>query len=55
MLEDVIRKVPCANKRALPLEPGRRGEFQSRSVGPLPATITTAGKGPGPSGLTNVP
>ena len=35
--------------------PASSGEFQSRSVGPLPATITTAGNGPGPDGLTNVP
>src|SRR5207302_4490649 len=42
-------------RRALPLDPGSSGEFQSRSVGPLPATITTAGNGPGPAGLTSVP
>src|SRR5690348_14189936 len=41
--------------RALPLVPGRSGVFQSRSVGPLPATKTIAGNGPAPDGRTTVP
>src|SRR5690348_16649971 len=44
-----------ASRWALPLGPGSSGEFQSRSVGPLPATMTTAGNGPAPDGLTTVP
>src|SRR4051812_15475786 len=39
---------------ALPRDPGSSGEFQSRSVGPLPATITTPANGPPPGGLTSV-
>jgi hypothetical protein len=40
---------------ALPFEPERSGVFQSRSVGPLPATKMIAGKGPFPGGRTSVP
>ena len=42
-------------ERPLPLVPGSSGEHQSRSVGPLPATSTTAGNGPSPSGSMRVP
>jgi hypothetical protein len=35
--------------------PGKSGEHQSRSVGPLPATRTTAGNAPSPSGRSTVP
>lgn len=44
-----------ARSRPLPLLPGRSGEHQSPSVGPLPATRTTAGNGPSPSGRVRVP
>src|SRR6516162_1889977 len=44
-----------ARSRPLPLVPGRSGEHQSRSVGPLPATRTTAGNGPSPPGRVMVP
>ena len=43
------------HSRALPWVPGSSGVFQSRSVGPLPATNTTPGKGAAPSGMTSVP
>jgi hypothetical protein len=44
-----------AKSLALPLVPGSRVEHQSRSVGPLPATKTTAGNGPLPAGSVSVP
>lgn len=44
-----------ASMRPLQLVPGIRGEHQSRSVGPLPATKTTPGCGPVPAGLVRVP
>ena len=57
MLEDVIRVLWEEEGDFLLPRSGlhKLGEFQLRSVGPLPATITTAGKGPGPKGLTIVP
>ena len=49
------RESSSAMSRALPLAPGRSGVFQSRSVGPLPATRTAAGNGPLPNGRSKVP
>ncbi len=34
----------------LPFVPGRSGDVQSRSVGPLPAKNTTHGEAPSPAG-----
>ena len=44
-----------ASRRPLQLVPESRGEHQSRSVGPLPATKTIPGCGPAPAGLVRVP